>query len=221
MSSSPPRKAVLWDLDGTLIDSSELHFVAWREALAAEGRTYDRVDHDAMFGMRNDDILRRLVDPGIPEAEIARIAGAKERRYRELAARSGIEPLPGARAWLRALPERGFRMAIASSAPRENLDAILAATGLTGVLDAVISSEEVSRGKPHPDVFLRAAERVAVPPARCVVVEDAPAGVLAGKRGGMRVIGVGPRHAELGADLSAERLDQLPEDAFDRLIERG
>ncbi|WP_437728485.1 HAD family hydrolase [Sorangium sp. So ce861] len=220
MSSSQP-KAVLWDLDGTLIDSSELHFTAWRDALAAEGRTYDRADHDAVFGMRNDDLLRRLIDPGIPDAEIARIAGAKERRYRERVAASGIEPLPGVRAWLSALPRRGFRMAIASSAPRENLDAILAATGLAGALDAVISGEEVSHGKPHPAVFLRAAEVVGVPPGRCVVVEDAPAGVLAGKRGGMRVIGVGPRHAALGADLSVERLDELPEDAFERLLSPG
>ncbi|MGK3963530.1 HAD family hydrolase [Sorangium sp. So ce1667] len=217
MSLSHP-KAVLWDLDGTLVDSSELHFIAWREALAAEGRSYDQADHDAVFGMRNDDLLRRLIGPEIPQAEIARIAGAKERHYRKLVAESGIEPLPGVRAWLGALPRSGYRMAIASSAPRENLDVILAATGLTGVFDAVISSEEVAFGKPHPAVFLRAAESVGVPPDRCVVVEDAPAGVLAGKRGGMKVIGVGPRHAELGADLSVERLDQLAEGAFERLL---
>ncbi|WP_437664661.1 HAD family hydrolase [Sorangium sp. So ce1182] len=217
MSLSHP-KAVLWDLDGTLVDSSELHFTAWREALAAEGRSYDHADHDAVFGMRNDDLLRRLIGPEIPQPEIARIAGAKERHYRKLVAESGIEPLPGVRAWLGALPRSGFRMAIASSAPRENLDVILAATGLTGVFDAVISSEEVSHGKPHPAVFLRAAESVGAPPDRCVVVEDAPAGVLAGKRGGMKVIGVGPRHAELGADLSVERLDQLAEGAFERLL---
>ncbi|WP_437291280.1 HAD family hydrolase [Sorangium sp. So ce406] len=220
MSLSKPR-AVLWDLDGTLVDSSEHHFIAWREALAAEGRAYDNADHDAVFGMRNDDLLRRLIGPEIPEAEIARIADVKERHYRKLVAESGVEPLPGVRAWLSALPRSGFRMAIASSAPRENLDAILAATGLTGVFDAVISSEEVPHGKPHPAVFLRAAESVGAPPDRCVVVEDAPAGVLAGKRGGMKVIGVGPRHAQLGADLSVERLDQLPEGAFDRLLSPG
>ncbi|WP_437960636.1 HAD family phosphatase [Sorangium sp. So ce119] len=220
MSLSKP-KAVLWDLDGTLVDSSEHHFIAWREALAAEGRSYDHADHDAVFGMRNDDLLRRLIGPEIPEAEIARIADVKERHYRKLVSESGVEPLPGVRAWLSALPRSGFRMAIASSAPRENLDAILAATGLTGVFDAVISSEEVPHGKPHPAVFLRAAESVGAPPDRCVVVEDAPAGVLAGKRGGMKVIGVGPRHAQLGADLSVERLDQLPEGAFDRLLSPG
>ncbi|AUX42749.1 haloacid dehalogenase [Sorangium cellulosum] len=213
-----PTKAVLWDLDGTLVDSSELHFIAWREALAAEGRPYGRADHDAVFGMRNDDLLRRLLDPEISGAEVARIAGAKERHYRQLVAASGIEPLPGVRTWLSALAAAGFRMAIASSAPRENLDVILAAAQIEGVFDAVISSEEVSHGKPHPAVFLRAAERVGVPPSRCVVVEDAPAGVLAGKRGGMKVIGVGPRHGELGADVSVERLDQLPVDTFERLL---
>ena len=212
-------KAVLWDMDGTLIESSELHFVAWRETLEAEGRAYDRADHDVVFGMRNDAVLRLLLDPAIGDAEIARIAGAKERRYRERVAAAGIEPLPGVRAWLVALREDGWRMAVASSAPLENLDAVLAATALERAFDAVISAEDVARGKPDPDVFLRAAERAGAPPGRCVVVEDAPAGALAGRRAGMRVIGVGPRHAELGADVSIERLDRLPADAFSRLLD--
>jgi beta-phosphoglucomutase len=214
----PTMRAVLWDMDGTLVDSGELHFRAWRETLAAEGRAYERADHEAVFGMRNDDILRRLLDPAISTAEIARIGGAKERRYRDLVAETGIEPLPGVRAWLHALAQDGWKMAIASSAPPENLHAIVAAIGLEKVFDALISGEEVPQGKPDPAVFLRAAERVGVRPERCVVVEDAPAGVLAGRRGGMKVIGVGHRHAELGADLSVEHLDELPAGAFERLV---
>jgi beta-phosphoglucomutase len=217
MSGSAPR-AVLWDLDGTLIDSSEQHFVAWRETLAAEGRPYSRADHDAVFGMRNDAVLRRLVDPAIAPGEIARIAGAKERRYRGSVAAAGIEPLPGVRRWLAALSAAGWRMAVASSAPPANIAAVMAAAALEGAFDALVSGEEVPHGKPDPAVFLAAATRLGVPPARCVVVEDAPAGVEAGRRGGMRVIGVGPRHAELGADLAVERLEELPEGAFDRLV---
>lgn len=213
-----PLKAVLWDMDGTLVDSGELHFASWREAMAAEGRSYDRADHDAVFGMRNDDVLRHLLGPAISSAEIARIGDAKEQRYRALVPAGGIEPLPGVRAWLRDLAQGGYRMAVASSAPRANVDAIVAAMGLAGSFDALVSGEEVSHGKPHPAVFLRAAARLGVPPERCVVVEDVPAGVLAGKRGGMKVLGVGPRHAELEADLSVERLDQLPSDAFERLL---
>jgi beta-phosphoglucomutase len=217
MTESAPR-AVLWDLDGTLVDSSEQHFVAWRDTLASLGRGYTRADHDLVFGLRNDAVLRRLVDPAIDPAEIARVAGAKERRYRDLVAAAGIEPLPGVRRWLAALQARGFRMAVASSAPPANLEAVMAAATLNGAFDALVSGEEVPHGKPDPAVFLAAAERLSVPPARCVVVEDAPAGIEAGRRGGMRVIGVGPRHAELDADLTVERLDQLPEDAFDLLV---
>jgi len=139
-------------------------------------------------------------------------------RIRQLVAEGGIEALPGVRAWLEKLKTAGWRMAVASSAPSENLGAIIAALSLEGVFDALVSGEQVSFGKPHPAVFLAAAEAVGVPPERCVVVEDAPPGVEAGKRGGMQVIGVGPRHAELGADVGVERLDQLPEDAFDRLV---
>jgi beta-phosphoglucomutase len=219
MSGSAPR-GVLWDLDGTLIDSSEQHFVAWRETLAAEGRPYTRADHDAVFGLRNDAVLRRLVDPAIDPAEIARIAGAKERRYRDAVAAAGIEPLPGVRAWLAALTAGGWRMAVASSAPPANITAVMAAASLEGVFGALVSGEEVAQGKPDPAVFLAAAARLGVPPARCVVVEDAPAGVEAGRRGGMRVVGVGPRHAALGADLAVERLDRLPEGAFDQLVPR-
>jgi len=219
MQSDAPR-AVLWDMDGTLVDSSEQHLQAWQEAMAAEGRTYTEADHAAVFGMRNDSILRKLIDPEISDAEIARIADAKERRYRQLVAEGGIEALPGVRAWLEKLKTAGWRMAVASSAPSENLGAIIAALSLEGVFDTLVSGEQVSFGKPHPAVFLAAAEAVGVPPERCVVVEDAPPGVEAGKRGGMQVIGVGPRHAELGADVGVERLDQLPEDAFDRLVGR-
>ena len=217
--SQETSRGVLWDMDGTLVESGELHFVAWRETLAAEGRGYERADHDVVFGMRNDAVLRRLVDPAIGADEIERIAGAKERRYRELVAAEGIEPLPGVRSWLAALRADGWRLAVASSAPRENLDAVLVATGIEGAFDAIVSGEDVARGKPDPDVFLAAAERLGAPPERCVVVEDAPAGVLAGRRAGMRVIAVGPRHAALGAHASVERLDRLPADAFARLLE--
>ena len=107
---------------------------------------------------------------------------------------------------------------MASSAPRLNIEAVLEALDLAERFDAIVAAEDVVRGKPEPDVFLTAAERVGVPPARCVVVEDAPAGIEAAHRAGMRVIGVGRSHAVLRADRVVATLDELEPDAFSRLL---
>jgi beta-phosphoglucomutase len=107
---------------------------------------------------------------------------------------------------------------VATSAPVENLKLILDVTGLAAFMDGWAGSEDVERGKPAPDVFLLAAERIGVAPERAVVVEDAAAGVLGAQRAGMATIGVGPHHAELGADRSAETLLDLPIETFRDLV---
>jgi len=210
--------AVLWDLDGTLIDSSEYHWQSWREALAAEGcdLTYERFA--VYFGQRNDVIVRGYLGPDAPAGDIERIGDAKEVRYRHLVRTRGVQLLPGVQRWLTRLRQDGWRQAIASSAPRLNIETILDVLDLAGRFDAVVSAEDVQRGKPDPQVFLVAAERVAVPPARCIVVEDAPAGVQAAHRAGMRAIGVRSVHTALQADRLVQSLDELPDDAFDRLL---
>ena len=111
---SAPR-AVLWDMDGTLVDSGDLHYLAWREVMQAHGRDLTRPEFDATFGQRNDAILRRLIDPAISAADIARIGDEKEADYRALVAKHGIQPLPGALDWVRRLAAAGWRQAIASS----------------------------------------------------------------------------------------------------------
>jgi beta-phosphoglucomutase len=119
---------------------------------------------------------------------------------------------------LRALRADGWRHAVATSAPVENVGIILDVTGLSEFMDGFAGSEDVERGKPAPDVFLLAAERIGVAPTRAVVVEDAAAGVRGAHRAGMVAIGVGPHHAELGADRSAETLDDLPIETFSDLV---
>src|ERR1051325_5039358 len=118
-------RAVLWDVDGTLIDSAEYHWLTWRETLAGEGYELTRAKFDASFGQRNDAILRGYFGEDLSDDEVARIGDAKEARYRELVVTRGIEPLPGARRWLEKLKAEGWRQALASSAPRLNLEAIL------------------------------------------------------------------------------------------------
>lgn len=214
-------KAVLWDVDGTLVDSAGYHWESWVETLAREGFELTRARFEGSFGQRNDEILRDYFGPGIAAEEVARIGLAKETSYRAMLRAGGIEPLPGVRLWLERLRAGGWRQAIASSAPTANIRAILDALGLEYFFDAVASAEDVERGKPDPQIFLAAAAKVGAPAASCVVVEDAPAGVEAARRAGMRCVGVLSTHASLEADVSVKSLADLAPDTFEGLIARG
>jgi len=214
-------KAVLWDLDGTLIDSAEAHWLAWQEILAGENYPITYEEFLRGFGRRNDEVLREYFGADADPARLEQIAQAKEERYRAHIEENGVEILPGVEDWLGFLGESGWRQAITSSAPIENLGIILDVTGLALFFDAVVGREDVTNGKPDPEVYLLGAERLEVEPLRAIVVEDAAAGVQGARAAGMGVIGVGPGHAILGADVSAERLDELEDDIFDQLLARG
>jgi beta-phosphoglucomutase len=210
-------RAVLWDLDGTLVDSRDQHWAAWRETMAAEGVELTEEEFLASFGRRNADLIGNWLDGDAEPDRLRRVDEAKERRFRELVASEGLTPLPGATEWIARLEAERWRQAVASSAPHANVAVMLEAVGLVGPLGTVVAAEDVTRGKPDPEVFLIAANRVGTDPTRCVVVEDAPAGVDAAVRAGMRVIGVGGRGLD-AADLVVTSLADLPTDAFDRLV---
>ena len=130
---------------------------------------------------------------------------------------SGIAALPGAAEWVRRLHQEKWRQAVASSAPRANIEVVLEVIGLAGCFQAVVSAEDVTAGKPDPQVFLTAASRLAAPPGQCVVVEDAAAGVEAARRAGMRSIGVS-RKAVLSADVAVRSLADLAPDTFAKML---
>ena len=210
-------RAVLWDLDGTLADSAEYHWLSWRDTLSAEGVAISYEQFLASFGQKNDRILAAwLPPPHVPEV-IQRLGDAKEAEYRRLARTRGLTPLPGAVEWVQRLHAAGWRQAIASSAPRLNVEAMLDALSLTALFEAVASAEDVTAGKPDPQVFLAAAARLQASPDRCVVVEDAAAGIEAARRAAMACIGVSAT-TRLDADIAVSSLEDLPQDAFDRLI---
>jgi HAD superfamily hydrolase (TIGR01509 family) len=211
------ERAVLWDLDGTLVDSAEYHWIAWRDTMARAGAPISHEQFLASFGLRNDRILGGWMPATTPVETIQRLGEEKEADFRRLALERGLAPLPGAAEWVARLRAAGWRQVIASSAPRLNVEALLTGLSLQHYFDAITSAEDVTRGKPDPQVFLVAASRVNVPPARCIVVEDVPAGVEGARRGGMRSIGVS-RTERLDADLFVRTLDEIPEDGFDRLM---
>jgi len=210
-------RAVLWDMDGTLVDSEEFHWLSWRDTMAAEGIPITHDQFVVTFGQRNDSILPRWLGADAMADRIQRVGDAKEELYRRLVRESGLAPLPGAAEWVRRLQRENWRQAVASSAPRANLDVVLEVIGLRGCFQAVVSAEDVTAGKPDPQVFLTAAARLGASPSHCVVVEDAAAGVEAARRAGMRSIGVS-RKSTLAADIAASSLTELAPDVFVRLL---
>jgi HAD superfamily hydrolase (TIGR01509 family) len=215
MTTSP--RAVLWDLDGTLVDSAEFHWLSWRDTLAADGIHITYQQFLDTFGQKNDRILPGWLGKDASAERIRQVGDAKEAEYRRLVQDRGLTPLPGAAEWLRTLHAVGWRQAIASSAPRANIGVMLRVLGVETELDAIISAEDVTAGKPDPQVFLKAAAAVSVPPERCVVVEDAVVGIEAARRAGIKTIGVS-RVPGFEADLVVASLEDLPADAFARLI---
>jgi beta-phosphoglucomutase len=179
--------AVIWDMDGVLVDSGEAHYEAWARLFREEGIPYTREQFLQAFGQRNDRILRTLLGPDLPEDRLRELEARKEAYYRALIP-SRVRLLPGAWELLHALREAGARQAVGSSGPRANVEATLAALDLGPFFGALVAAEDVREGKPAPEVFLVAAERLGVPPARCVVLEDAVAGVQAALAAGMRCV---------------------------------
>ena len=210
-------RGVLWDLDGTLVDSTELHWIAWRDAMAVEGVPITREMFEATFGWKNDPILRRWLGDDAGEARKARLADEKERAYRAALKAEGLKPLPGAREWVERLHAGGWKQAIASSAPLANIQAVLAVLDLGLDFEAIVSAEDVTTGKPDPEVFLLAARKLGVDPSRAIVVEDAAAGVEGARRAGMKCIGVSTSSV-LPADVFVRSLEDLDVDVFERLI---
>lgn len=216
LTDSQPR-GVLWDLDGTLVDSGDFHFQSWQIAMGREGETLSREKFAKSFGQKNDQILRNWLGPDATQDKIRQVGDDKEAEYRRLARQHGLTALSGAREWVARLRASGWRQAIASSAPRQNIDVMLELVGLAGAFDTIVSAEDVTLGKPDPQVFLTAAARLEVPADRAVVVEDAAAGIEAARRAGMKSIGVS-RTPLAGADVSVESLSHLASGVFETLV---
>jgi beta-phosphoglucomutase len=180
----------VWDLDGTLVDTEANHYAAWRSLLHEHGHELSFEEFRPTFGLRNDDILSTRFGFDPDPANLARLSERKETYFRQSLRTDGVRTQPGARELVELLHSMGARQAIASSAPPANIAMIMEILGLGTLFDALVSGEEVTHGKPAPDIVLRAGERIGLPPERLVVLEDAPAGVAAGKAAGARVVAI-------------------------------
>jgi len=200
--------AVIWDVDGTLVDTAKMHFDAWVRLAGEMGRPFSKDDFAATFGRRNPEIIRYLFREEFTDPQVAEIGERKETYYRTVA-ETGVELLPGVRSLLKDLHRLGVHQAVGSSAPRANLDLILKITKSDEFFEAIVGMEDTTRGKPDPEVFLVAARKLGIPPSRCIVFEDAVAGVQAAKAGGMKCVVVtfaGHHPAERLREAGADRV---------------
>ena len=164
------------------------------------------------FGMKNDRVIRDLLGWTTDPVCIQQLSLRKEVLYRELILHDHIQPLPGVVEWLSELRSAGVPCAIGSSTPRRNIECVIDALNLRGSFVATVAAEDVAHGKPHPEVFLRAAQKLGVSPKQCVVFEDAHVGIEAARAASMKVVGVATTHPAdslRDADRVVGRVDEL------------
>lgn len=211
MTSLDGGKGVIFDLDGVLVDSGWAHKQAWFDLAEREGLEMSDEFFYGTFGMQNAQIIPLLVGRDLSSDEFEELSDWKEQRYRDLISDKLVLP-PGAERLLIELKENGFLLAIGSSAPKANLDLILQRLKLNHYIGVCITKEDVTRGKPAPDTFLQAAQKLSLAPRYCIVVEDAVPGIEAGKAAGMSVVALTTtrdRADLLEADIIVNGLDEL------------
>jgi HAD superfamily hydrolase (TIGR01509 family) len=202
-------KAVLWDMDGVLADTSNLHFETWTHILTEQGIPFDRQKFHKVYGLKNQDLLPFLVGKPMAPELIASISDQKELAFRR--ALTGLLPLPGVLDWLNRFQAWGWKQAVASSAPPENVVKVIDVLKIRNFFDALVTPGDLP-GKPDPAVFLKASQELDIPARFCIVIEDSIPGIEAARSAGMRCIAVtttNPPEALTQADIVVEFLDQL------------
>jgi beta-phosphoglucomutase len=215
----PEKRAILWDMDGVLVDTGKVHYQSWEKVLKPYDIPYSWDVFAGTFGMTNKAIITNLFDT--PSADfIQEMDEEKEQLFRENVPGNVLE-IPGARQWLERFQSWGYPQAVCSSAPPANIETLLNEIGIQPYFQAIVSASKMA-SKPDPAVFLTAAEMLGVPPSQCVVIEDATAGIEGARRAGMKCVALTTTSSAeylQGADLVIGDLNDLDEDQFVRLIQ--
>ncbi|MGD9162353.1 MAG: HAD family phosphatase [Desulfobacteraceae bacterium] len=202
--------ALIWDMDGTMVDTRHAHWLAWKQAMAAEKYDLNWETFLKTFGQRNDTILRDLLGQDLPDTGVVRIGDVKEQMFRDILKDQGVQLLPGAGQLIDQAETCGWPQAIVSSAPRENITTVLELLNRTDTFSVLVCAEDVSQGKPHPEGCITASRKLGVSPSNCIVLEDAPAGLEAARHAGMACAGVLSTHDHLSdADRIVNALEEL------------
>lgn len=212
---------IIFDWDGVVLDSSSFHEESWNILAARRSLSLPEGHFHRGFGMRNETIIPEVLEwTQVPE-EISELAQEKELIYRELLKQKGIEPLPGVQALLSELKSLSIRTAVGSSTPRENLDLAMSLLQLEDFFEVTVCGNDVKRGKPFPDVFQTAADRLGCEYHHCVVIEDAPVGIEAAHRAGMQCVAIPTTNSIQviqNADLIIPSLEDIVADQLAQLI---
>jgi beta-phosphoglucomutase len=214
------RLAVIFDMDGVLVDSYHAHFRSWQQLAAEVGRDLTEAEFAAEFGRTSREIIAGWGN-GYSDDRIRTLDDRKEALFREILL-ADFPTMPGAEQLLISLRRAGVALAVGSSGPPENVEVVLDRLGCK-YFDAVVTGADVTRGKPDPQVFLVAAAKLEITPSRCAVVEDAPAGVEAASAAGMASIGLAStgrsRDVLDKADLVVDTLAELSPEVIRRLVQ--
>lgn len=202
---------VIFDMDGVLADTGPIHYESWVKLTKQIGVKFSKRFFNLTFGQQSISITRELVGPKIKQEVVEKWANLKERYYREMV-KDGLKPLPGALVLIKVLHARNFKLAVGSSGPPENVDLLLSTLSIKDYFDVIITAAEVKNGKPAPDVFLIAAEKLNIKVDNCLVIEDAPVGITAARKAGMSVIALRTTHCNvdlLDADMVVQDLSYI------------
>lgn len=205
-------QAVIFDMDGTMVDNNEFHIRGWQEFYKKRGKILTREEFmDKFIGRSNKQLVPMVIGKDLTEEEIEKYGEEKEKLYRELYA-AHVRPIAGLHDFLAFLSKKRIKVAVTTGSPPKNRDLVLKELKLENSFDVIVGGEDIQRGKPEPDAFLATAEKLQVQPENCIVFEDAVAGITAARRAGMKVVALTTSHKaeELKeADLLIEDFTQL------------
>ena len=221
-NTSDQNMAVIWDVDGTIVDTAELHFQAWHTVFAKMGFNFSYENFRKDFGMRNDMVIRNFLGEHLIGQDVHAISDEKNRIYRDALQPSTLRPMSGAIALLEALYMHGIPMAVASSATCQNIEIVLRVLGIQHMFQAIVSGEEVFHGKPNPEIYQKAANKLQIEARHCVVIEDAIGGITGACAAGMHSIGVAVNHPPSSlqaADVVVNTLSQISVTDIEKLIQ--
>ncbi len=214
---------VIFDMDGVLADTATIHFKS-RVMVANElGVKMTKKFFEETFGQQSIPIMRKLVGPNINQLDVEKFVALKEKYYRDMV-KDEIKPLLGVINLIKSLKKKNSKLAIGSSGPPENIDLLLNGLNIKQYFDVIISAKDVKKGKPAPDVFLIAAKRLNIEPKNCIVIEDAPVGIEAAIRAGMKSIALTTTHNEddlSNADLICPDLSYINTEQILKLLSKN
>lgn len=210
--------AVIFDMDGVIVDSARYHYLTWCRMLERRGREYSYQEFKTNFGRRTDMQVRRILGE-ITDDEVKAFVGQKDRLFREIVGQNATA-FPGVVNLIKSLKKDGRKIAVGSSSPAETVHLILDNLGIREDFDTLVCGSEVTEGKPSPQIFLLAAERLGIAPNRCAVIEDSVVGITAAKNGQMYAVAVTnthPREEFKEADMVVDSLQELSVEKIDNL----